>query len=46
MRVLWYLKFSQGQGVILPKENYMKLDASCPVAWRSISWYLMKLCST
>lgn len=50
MRVLRYLKSSPGQGIILPKENDLKLTAycdsdfaSCPLTRRSVSGFLMKL---
>ncbi|PNY16822.1 retrovirus-related Pol polyprotein from transposon TNT 1-94 [Trifolium pratense] len=50
MRVLRYLKFTPGQGIILPKENDLQLVAycdsdwaSCPLTRRSTSGYLMKL---
>lgn len=53
MKVLRYLKSSPGQGIILPKDNNLKLTAYCDLDWaacpltrRSISGYLMKLGTT
>lgn len=50
MHVLRYLKSSPAQGIIIPKENELKLEAyydsdytSCPLTRRSISGYLMKI---
>ncbi|PNX56197.1 putative copia-type protein, partial [Trifolium pratense] len=50
MLVLRYLKSAPGQGIIIPKDNDLKLVAycdsdyaSCPLTRRSISGYLMKL---
>lgn len=50
MRVLRYLKSTPGQGIVLPKENDLKLVAycdsdwaACPLTRRSISGYLVKL---
>lgn len=50
MRVFRYLKSSPGQGIILPKDNDLKLTAfcdsdwaACPLTRRSISGYLVKL---
>lgn len=48
--VLKYLKFSPGQGIVLPKDNNLELTAycdsdwaSCPLTRKSVTGYLMKL---
>ncbi|RDX71990.1 Copia protein, partial [Mucuna pruriens] len=42
MRVLHYLKSSLGQGIIIPKDNNLKLIAHCDSYWQ-LAYYLMKL---